>query len=268
MIQRRGQHRRIVNNDYASCEICEHRCGADRSSTPAGRCHAGAIPRTFAALTEYAEEDFLNPAFAVSLSGCNFRCAFCITGRDSQDALRGEPSSVAALAEQARRAVADGARSVMILGGEPTIFLPWLEDFSRAVRPLPCPLALKTNLWQTPEALQRCLAAFDVIVADFKFGSDRCARQLGGATPYVSVLKRNLLLCAGRRRTVVRHLVMPGHLACCARPVARWVSRQPGLELSLRDHFVPAWRADRVGLGRTTTEAESAAAARIVKEAI
>jgi putative pyruvate formate lyase activating enzyme len=238
--------------------MCEHRCGADRTNDAAGRCHAGAIPRTFAALTEYAEEEFLNPAFAVSLSGCNFRCAFCITGRDSQDASRGATSAIAAHAEQARRAVAQGARSVMILGGEPTIFLPWLEEFSRAMRPLPVPLVLKTNLWLTPETLDRCVRAFDVIVADFKFGRDACASKLGAATPYTRVLKRNLKFCAGRIRTIVRHLVMPGHVSCCARPVARWVRRQAGFELSVRDHFVPAWHAERVGLGRTTTEEESA----------
>lgn len=245
------------------CSLCEHRCAADRTSGPAGRCHAPAIPRTFAALTEYAEEDFLNPAFAVSLSGCNFRCAFCITGRDSQDASRGGAADVATVAAQARAAVAAGARSVVILGGEPTIFLPWLEELSAALRPLPCPLALKTNLWLTPEALERCLAAFDVILADFKFGTEACARRLGAPVPYGRIVRRNLRLCAGRRRTVVRHLVMPGHVACCARPVARWVRRQPGLELAIRDHFVPAWRADRAGLGRTTDARESAQAARL-----
>lgn len=248
--------------DYASCTLCEHRCAADRTAGPAGRCLAPAFPRCFAALTEYAEEAFLSPAFALSLSGCNFRCAFCITGRDSQDASQGAPADPASLASQAREAVAAGAKSVFVLGGEPTIFLPWIEEFAKRVRPCAAPLVLKTNLWMTPEALQRCLDAFDVIVADFKFGTDACARRLGGATPYVALLERNLRACAARRRTVVRHLVMPGHVECCTLPVARWVRSTPGLELSLRDHFVPAWHSGRAGLGRTTTPEESLLAER------
>ncbi|MCE9583576.1 MAG: radical SAM protein, partial [Planctomycetes bacterium] len=228
-----------MSADYTRCNLCEHRCAADRTSGPAGHCHASSIPRCFAALTEYAEEDFVNPAFALSLSGCNFRCAFCITGRDSQDAAQGQAADAAKLAKRAREAVAAGARSVFVLGGEPTIFLPWLEEFAKCLRPCAVPLVLKTNLWLTPESLQRCLDAFDVIVADFKFGSDACSKRLGGPAPYVPILERNLRACAARRRTVVRHLVMPGHVDCCTRPVVRWVNAHPGLELSLRDHFVP-----------------------------
>lgn len=257
-----------MTSDYERCNLCEHRCSADRTHGAAGRCHSSAFPRLFAALTEYAEEDILSPAFALSLSGCNFRCAFCITGRDSQDATRGDAADAAGLAVQAREAVAAGARSVLVLGGEPTIFLPWLEEFARAVRPLSVPLALKTNLWMTPEVLERCLAAFDVIVADFKFGSDACAGKLGAPAPYVDVLRRNLDACAGRRRTIVRHLVMPGHVDCCTRPVAKWVGERKDLELSLRDHFVPAWHSARVGLSGTTTEAETTAVELIRAEAL
>jgi putative pyruvate formate lyase activating enzyme len=151
---------------------------------------------------------------------------------------------------------------VFVLGGEPTIFLPWLETFARLARPLAIPLVLKTNLWLTPEALRRCLDAFDVIVADFKFGTDACAQRLGAPAPYVAILERNLRACAARRRTVVRHLVMPGHVECCTLPVVRWVRSIPGLELSLRDHFVPAWHSDRAGLGRTTSLEESRLAER------
>lgn len=245
--------------DYHHCNLCEHRCGADRSSAPAGRCHASPIARCFAALTEYAEEDFLSPAFALSLSGCNFRCAFCITGRDSQDAAQGSEADPRRLAGRAHEAVSAGAKSVFVLGGEPTIFLPWLEEFASCLKPCTAPLVLKTNLWVTPETLERCLDVFDVIVADFKFGSDACSIRLGGPSPYVPILERNLMACAARRRTVVRHLVMPGHVDCCTRPVVRFVDAHRNLELSLRDHFVPAWHSDRAGLGRTTSIEESSA---------
>jgi putative pyruvate formate lyase activating enzyme len=254
--------------DYAPCNLCEHRCAADRSRRPAGRCHAGPQPRVFCEALECGEEPEFSPAYAISLSGCNLRCAFCITGRDSWDAARGEDAGAEEVAARALAAVAAGARSIVVLGGEPTIFLPWIEDLARRLAPAAAPLALKTNLFCTPEALDRALGVFDVVIADFKFGSDACAGRLGGYGGYVDVVRRNLLAARERRRTIVRHLVMPGHLECCARPVVRWVRAAGGLELSLRDHFVPAWRAAGAGLGRTTSAEESATAEELLREAV
>lgn len=248
--------------DYADCTLCALRCGADRTRGPAGACRAGDHPRVFCEVLECAEEPEFVPAWAISLSGCNFTCPFCITGADSQNAAAGMTVSAADLAARARRAVADGARSLVMLGGEPTIWLPFLLDWAARVRPVDVPLVLKTNLYCDPAALDAALDAFDVVVADVKFGNDDCARRLGGLPRYGAVLGRNLIAAAARRRLVVRHLLMPGHVDCCWRPVARRLRQElPGVAVHLRDHFVPTFRAARIpGLARTTTEAESAAA--------
>jgi len=223
---------------YRRCVLCEHRCEVDRSSGPAGVCAAGALPRIFCELTEYAEEPEFLPCYAVSFSGCNLRCNFCITGASSQNASVGETADIPALAERIQAAVARGARSVMLLGGEATIFLPLLEQLVARLGPLGVPLVLNTNLYCTPQTLARCLDLFDVILADFKFGNNDCARRLAGVPRYVEVLQRNLELAAARRRVITRHLVMPGHDACCRQPVTDWVRSRPQLNLSLRDHFV------------------------------
>lgn len=250
---------------YADCRLCEHRCGVDRTRGPAGVCHASDRPRIFGALIEFGEEADLVPAYAISLSGCNFRCPFCITGEESQNAAAGAEVPLNALAAQVAGA-AGRFRSVVVLGGEPTVYLPFLEDLCARLRVQGVPLALKTNLWLTPEALDRALAAFDTVIADFKFGNDACARALGAFPGYVEVLQRNLRAAAARRTTIVRHLLMPGHVECCFRPVAEFVRRElPGARLSLRDHFVPAFRAAG-GLARVTSEQESAQAERILAE--
>ncbi len=252
---------------YRNCTICEHRCGVDRTQGPAGVCAASSTPRVFCEVLEYGEEPELCPAYAVCLSGCNLRCAFCVTGTDSQDAFAGHDADAAAIARRVRAAVADGARSAFFLGGEPTIHLPFLLDVASRLHGLGVPLVLKTNLYLTVEALLPALSAFDVVVADFKFGDDACAARLGGFGSYVWVLQRNLLMAAARRRVIVRHLLMPGHVDCCLRPVAEWMrSELPEVEFHVRDHYVPAFRAtEHADIARTTTEEESSAAQELME---
>ena len=68
---------------YQHCTICEHRCGVDRTQGPAGVCSASSKPRVFCEVMEYGEEPEFVPAYAVSFSGCNLRCVFCVTGEES-----------------------------------------------------------------------------------------------------------------------------------------------------------------------------------------
>ncbi len=251
---------------YESCLLCEHRCAVDRTAGPAGACRAAAAPRIFCEVVEFGEEAEFVPAYAVSFSGCNFRCPFCITGGPSQDAGVGDAADPGALERRIRIGIEEGARSVFFLGGEPTIHLPFVLEVARRLRPSPVPLVLKTNLYSTPAALGAALDAFDAAVADYKFGNDRCAARLGACVGYTAVLRRNLRIVAARRQLIVRHLVMPGHVECCLAPVIEWTRRElPAARLSVRDHYVPAHRARRGRLGRTTTAAESEAARRLLE---
>ncbi len=63
---------------YASCALCEHRCGADRTSGERGPCKAGAEARVYRHRIEYSEESDLIPCHLFYLSGCDLRCVFCI----------------------------------------------------------------------------------------------------------------------------------------------------------------------------------------------
>ena len=110
------------------------------------------------------------------------------------------------------------------------------------------------------------VAAF--YIADFKFGCDACARDLAGIDRYVEVVTRNLMHAAASSEVLVRHLVMPGHIDCCLRPVARWVAeRMPEAAFTLMTGYVPAYRAGAcAGLDRVLTREECERAEGIVRE--
>ncbi|MBN8249613.1 MAG: radical SAM protein [Verrucomicrobia bacterium] len=235
------------------CELCAHRCRVNRWEGERGPCHAGVGARVFHMQTEMADEAVLRPVFAVTFSGCDLRCDFCITGRASWDprvgtemtAPDGSAKELESIAGAARRALASGARSVMILGGEPTVHLPSALELAARL-PDDATLVWKTNAHGTAEARELLQGVFDVWVADFKFGNDACAERLARVRRYTEIVRENLLWAHRQARLIVRHLLMPGHLECCWRPVAAWLSAElPAVEVSLREGYWPAWFAGR-----------------------
>jgi putative pyruvate formate lyase activating enzyme len=235
----------LAREALASCHFCAHHCGVDRRAGPAGRCHAGPLARVFSAQTEVSDEIALGPTFAVAFSGCDLRCDFCITGRESWDARAGDPCDTAELAARATAALSAGACSVMFLGGEPTVHLPDALAFAARL-PDEATLIWKTNAHASAEARALLDGVFDVWLPDFKFGNDACALRLARVENYIAIVCENLLWAAPRHRLVVRHLLMPGHVECCWGPIAAWIAANlPAVEVSLRESFWPAWQSRR-----------------------
>jgi len=229
----------------SECRLCAHDCGVNRLAGETGLCRAGAEPCFFSAQVEVADELELIPTFAVALSGCDLRCDFCITGAASWNPRAGTALEVEAMAERAEAALQNGARTVMVLGGEPTIHLPGVLDLVSQL-PATAKLIWKTNAHGSASARELLDGMFEVWLADFKFGNDACAQRLAKVPDYLRVVRENLQWAQTHSDLIVRHLLMPGHAACCWRPVAEWLAENlPGVKVSLRTGFWPGWHAGR-----------------------
>jgi putative pyruvate formate lyase activating enzyme len=262
-----GERARRARTMLADCRLCAHDCGVNRLAGKTGLCRAGATARFFSAQVEVADELELIPTFAVALSGCDLRCDFCITGKSSWNAQAGFGFDAQAMAIQAANALLNDAQTVMILGGEPTIHLPDALEFVSFL-PNTARVVWKTNAHGSAQARELQEGIFDVYLADFKFGNDVCAQRLAKVPDYVRTVRENLLWAAQDSELMVRHLLMPGHLNCCWRPVAEWLATElPGIKVSLRSGFWPGWRAARHNdLNRMVSAEESSAALRIARE--
>ncbi len=239
--QRAGVAREML----ADCRFCAHDCGVNRLAGETGRCHAGAETRFFSAQMEVSDELELIPTFAVALSGCDLRCDFCITGASSWNPRAGHGFDAATMAARAEGALRDGARTIMLLGGEPTIHLPSALEFV-SLLPEAAKLIWKTNAHASSQTRLLLDGMFDIWLADFKFGNDACAERLAKVSNYVRVVRENLLWANKHTQLIVRHLIMPGHVECCWRPIAEWLAAHlPGVKGNLRCGFWPAWRARR-----------------------
>ncbi|MGI9244771.1 MAG: radical SAM protein [Verrucomicrobiales bacterium] len=222
----------------------------------------------FSAQIEVSDELELLPVFAIALSGCDLRCDFCITGAESWNPSAGEFFSASSLAEQAAAALGAGARTVMILGGEPTIHLPHVIEIVSEL-PDDAVLVWKTNGHCSARARELLDGLFDIWLVDAKFGNDSCGQRLAKAPlDYNRVVRENLLWAHRNSRLIVRHLLMPGHVDCCWKPVAEWLADSvPGVAVNLRTGFWPAWHSRRhPELSSTTTQEDAGRAQAIAAE--
>jgi putative pyruvate formate lyase activating enzyme len=226
-----------------SCLLCEHRCGANRNAGEKGFCKALTTARVFRHRIEYGEEPELVPCHLFYLSGCDLRCSFCIAEANAFDPSRGRELTPGFVREAVAWGRARGARTLQWVGGEPTIHLPRILEALAEVEGCP-PVVWKSDFYGTPDSFSLLNGVVDTYVADFKFGNDQCAQRIAGVERYVPVVTRNLQIAAINGRLIVRHLLLPGHFDCCFAPIVHWVKRElPGVGFSLRDGYLPRWRA-------------------------
>ena len=256
----------LAHAALGACRLCPQDCGVNRLADERGWCRAGSTARVFSAQIGVGDELELIPTFAIAFNGCDMRCAFCITGADSWNPQRGEPFDAAGLAMKATAALQAGARTVMILGGEPTIHLPEAIRFVAAL-PSSARLIWKTNAYISIEARALLAGLFDVWLADYKFGNDRCAERLAKIGDYQLRVQDTLFWASHASELIIRHLLMPGHVDCCWEPVARWIGAHlPLTKVSLRCGFWPAWKTGRhAELRRTVRTAEEQRAVEIAR---
>ena len=250
------------------CTMCEHRCGIDRASGAHSPCGLGAETWSYKRHVSFSEELELLPSYMVYLSGCNFRCRFCVQGPTCFSPTAGQRVEPRELAGELQRIISRGAKTINLLGGEPSLHLHTILELA-AESPEPLPLVLNSNMYMTVEVLRLLEGVVSIYLGDFKFGNDACAQRIAGVERYVEVVTRNLTIASEQAHVMIRHLLMPGHFECCLVPVAEWVAANlPQATFSLMTSYVPAWRAaeDAHGLDRCTTEDEGEQARRFVAQ--
>ena len=226
----------------APCRLCEVRCGVDRLADERGPCGAGLDARVYNVFVHLGEDPELSPCLAVFLTGCNFRCAFCSDGLHVDDPGRGVILDPAALAERAR---SEGVGVVEFVGGLPDVNLLAVALCAERL-PSGVQVAVNTNGWFTPEALDAMAGWVHWLIPDLKFGPGACGRELAQIRDYWPTVTRNLRLArdSGRFSLLVRHLLMPGHLVCCTRPALGWLAEHlPDTRINLMSGYRPLHRA-------------------------
>ncbi len=221
------------------CHLCPHHCGTARASA-AGICRVGAQSYIASEMLHMGEESALNPAHAIFFSGCTATCTFCTAAKFAFRPTYGVSVSPAQLAHRILQRQTAGARSLCFIGGDPAPHIPFiLETLAALGTQRHIPAVFNSNLYVTAAALDLLAGAINIYLPDLKFGPGPCGEEIGGMPDDRSCVTENIgRLWQNGERLIVRHLLMPGHLNCCTRPVLAWLAAHPGIEVSLLSQYL------------------------------
>ena len=175
--------------DLENCELCEHRCGVNRLIGQTGVCRA-TVPVVASATLHPAPPE----SYTVFMAGCNFKCLNCQNWTislypDNQWIQRGYQDPEL-LAEECVRHLASvpakqmGADRIFFSGGEPSIYLPYVETVVKAARrDRPgTKINFDTNGYLTEKSLERIIAFTTSITFDLKAYHEELHLALTGAS--------------------------------------------------------------------------------------
>lgn len=262
-------HIRVYTADMDEpCTDCPHLC---RSRGTHSFCGLDRPGRVLWHGVTYAEEHEISPTYEIFLTGCSLRCRFCFVPETLYQPRSYPWLDPEELLRTLRSPTTAPFRVLSFVGGDPTVNLPWLQEIVPLLRrDFPSlPLVLNTNLFSSPHLSEWYSHTFDWIVGDFHFWDPACARSIGGASNYPDIARQNLsrMLAAGAK-TILRLLVLPGHLECCVAPTVAWLGTLSGdLTVNVMTHYAPAGRArGDPQLGRHLNEDERRRSSQLISE--
>lgn len=232
----------LARRALRSCELCERRCGVDRTAHEKGHC--GVLEaRVCSEFLHMGEEPDLVPSYTVFFAGCTFDCAFCQNWDISTRPDAGARIEAKELARMIEARAGGRARNVNWVGGDPTSDLPFiLEVLQQCTADIP--QVWNSNMFATERTMELLDGVIDVYLTDFKYGNDRCAMRLSNVRDYMRVVTRNHLLARKQTEVIIRHLVLPNHLECCTAPVLKWISENMDeVKVNVMSQYRPEHRA-------------------------
>lgn len=212
---------------YRACRLCPRACGVDRTAGETGVCRVGAELRVARAALHLWEEPCLvgeHGSGTVFFSGCGLGCVYC-QNRAISRGEAGAEITVGRLSEIFLELQSSGAANINLVTG--THYLPSILpalDLSRA-NGLALPVVWNSGGYETKETLDALKGYADIFLPDFKYATEKTAREYSHAPDYPAValeaIEKMRALSGepvfapdGRllRGTVVRLLLLPGHL--------------------------------------------------------
>jgi len=251
------------------CHFCSRRCGVDRTKGELGYCKCGSNIMVSSIFMHMGEEPELVPSGTIFTMGCTMRCKHCQNWTISQWTETGEAYSPELLAREVETLHCNGCRNANLVGGEPTPWLKqWLETFKHVK--VNIPVVWNSNSYYSPQAAQLLAGFADVYLLDFKYGPKGCAQRISATPDYWKTCTRNHQEAKKHGETIIRILILPGHLECCTKPTIDWIAKNlgPHTRVNIMFQYRPEWQAHEIPeLQRRLSRDEMETTIRAAKEA-
>ncbi|MCS7129565.1 MAG: radical SAM protein, partial [Candidatus Caldarchaeum sp.] len=266
----------LVKKMLTHCNFCRWNCRVDRSAAKKfGTCQLAEVSRVSSYFHHRGEELPIRGtkgSGTIFFTSCNMRCVFCQNADISHDKDNGIVFTPHMLAWTMWQLRMEGCHNINLVGGEPTIHLHTIVEAISLLRffknveeaaleakadlyiPYPLdvrnasfegefntPILWNSNMYMSPETMKILHELVDIWLPDFKFGNNRCAVALSRTPWYFETVAENhKLIYSWNEDIVIRHLIMPGHVECCTKPVLKWIAdNMPLTPVNVMDQYHP-----------------------------
>jgi putative pyruvate formate lyase activating enzyme len=240
------------------CHLCPRCCGVDRAAGQRGACRTGTLAAVASYGPHFGEEQVLvgqGGSGTIFFQGCNLACVFC-QNHDISQQDGGEPMQPTELAELMLQLQAKGCENVNLVTPTHVAHAAAEAIVLARGRGLRLPIVYNCGGYESLETLKLLDGLIEIYMPDFKYADAAAAKRYSGVDNYPAVAKVALaemhrqvgpLKLDGRGvaqgGVLVRHLVMPGDVAC-GREVIDAVARvAPGAAINIMAQYHPAHRA-------------------------
>lgn len=227
-----------------SCEFCERKCKVNRRANEKGFCACTDKAKVFGAHAHFGEEPELVPSATIFFAGCTMRCIYCQNAPESVTPALGKIWDEREIAEWIELMYKKRCKNVNFVGGDPT---PYTYNILKALSycKAPLPVVWNSNAYYSEKTAMLLQSIVDVYLLDFRYFNNKCAVKYSSAPGYVQAAKRNFLFAIQDAELIVRVLVMPSHIECCAKPILNWLAENLGrdIRVNIMDQYWPAFNA-------------------------
>ncbi len=244
----------------ADCDLCARYCHVNRFETIRSVvCRTGirALVNSYGA--HHGEEDPLRGtrgSGTIFFSWCSLRCVFCQNWEISQKGT-GREVEPEELAQMMLTLQAQGCHNINFVTPSHVVaqIIAAVDIATR--QGLRIPLVYNSGGYDSPEALTLLDGIIDIYMPDMKYGDSSIARKFSKVRDYVEVnfaAVREMQRQVGtlqldkqgiaRRGLLVRHLVLPGHIAATEAVLAFLAGEvSKDTYINLMDQYHPCYRA-------------------------
>ncbi len=253
---------------YEECMLCPRRCRVNRLTGGIGFCGQSSEIRVARAALHFWEEPELTGetgmqrgsaaaakehvpgSGTVFFTGCNLQCAYCQNFaisricNDSEGIVVGRTVSVQELSEIFLDLQKQGAVNINLVTA--FMFMPGILNALDLAKSngLTIPVVYNSSGYESVELLKAMEGHIDIYLPDLKYVSADLASELSNAPDYPEVAKAAIAEMIRQTKTIVRHLVLPGHVKESKRVLSYLRETCPeSLQISIMSQYTPVEEA-------------------------
>lgn len=236
----------MAKRELENCQLCGNNCRVNRFLHK-GKCNLVVEAYCASVYVHLGEEPIINPSLAINLDfyGCGLDCVFC----QSKGIAEANSQELMPLSEALWQKILpdmDKAATIEFAGGSPDENIYGILKFLKKAPQQILPIVSNCHLYANEIVYRLWDGIIDFYVADFKFGNDRCARELAGIDSYVDKALKGLKAILSRfdkPKVIIRLLVLPSHVECCSiKTLEMLLPFKEEILLNVMDQYVPEYK--------------------------